>query len=258
VDDGIRRERRRGSGADGFPRPRPGWRCSSSGTRSRRSRRSPPGCERAAAQQPVPATAFLVGSHRDPRAVVLLRAVRPAPAEIFFQARPGRRRSARRPAARRRAWSACRSGGSPSRRHAVSFQLGLRPLSLPIRLVGGEPGARDPGLDGAPIIACASCGSVANSVSSVERAPGSGTDPDHSVAPGADGDACRCRRAARPSPPVRTPIKGRLHRPRQRRSSLTWPGRRGSGWVAGAASLRPRAGARHWVRGRRRGRRRGV
>ncbi len=104
--------------------------------------------QRAAGQQPVPAAARPAGPDRDPRPVVLARAVRPGPGRDPLPG-PGRE-------GRDQVVGPPLTGGhgqrvaAPDRHHighVLAFQPSLQVLGLPVGLIGSDPRKRHPGRD---------------------------------------------------------------------------------------------------------------
>ena len=104
--------------------------------------------QRAAGQQPVPAATRPAGPDRDPRPVVLARAVRPGPGGDLLPG-PGRDRGDQR-VGPPLTLSHGQRVAAPDGHHVPGialFQPGLQPLGLPVGLIGGEPRERHPGRD---------------------------------------------------------------------------------------------------------------
>ena len=104
--------------------------------------------QRPAGQQPLPAAALLAGPDRDPRPVVLARAMRPGTSRDLL---PGPGRDGRdqliSPAP---ALGHGNRVAAPDGHHVpdvLAFQPGLQPLGLPVGLIRGEPGERHPRSD---------------------------------------------------------------------------------------------------------------
>ncbi len=104
--------------------------------------------DRAAGQQPVPATALLAGPDRDPGPVVVPRAVRPGPGRDPLPGPRGHGGDQRicAPLTLRHGHRVAAPDGHHVG-HVLAFQPRLQVLGLPVGLIGSEPRERHPGRD---------------------------------------------------------------------------------------------------------------